>query len=154
MIDQDIYQFFGDVYGYTALADNLELADDDEIDDIEFEMESIGDFIVDAQQNIVPALELKFTDYIKEGGQYPFQRQNPDHDWIQGAFSEMKEKGTMGSFTRYAQSKGVTTVRGRRNLAKKIKKEYEKWKRQGEYGRSPYTLKTYRRAVFLLNLER
>ena len=81
-------------------------------------------------------------------------KSNPSHDWIQSAFKEIDSDGTEGSFTRYAASKGYTTVEGRKELAEMIVKSYEDWRDSGKVGRPPYTIRTYRRAVFLINLSK
>lgn len=81
-------------------------------------------------------------------------RSNPNHTFIKSAFKDFKKKGTEGSFTRYVAQNftGKNTPSKRKKAAQQIKKEYEKWERGGRFGAAPYTLKTYRRAIFYLNI--
>lgn len=79
-----------------------------------------------------------------------------DTNFIQEAFEEMEEHGTEGAFTRYVADnyKGHNTPEKRKKVAQEIKRAYEKWVDGGKKGRRPHTLKTYRRAVFYLNLQK
>jgi hypothetical protein len=87
-----------------------------------------------------------------------FDRRNPrrQDDFIQTAFEEIDKDGTEGAFTRYVAYNfyGKNTPQKRKAVAKQIKAEYEKWVKKGKKGNAPYTLKTYKRAVFYLNIQR
>ena len=92
-------------------------------------------------------IQRRELDYeIERITNYTPKRANPNKDWIQGAFKEIKEDGTSGAFTRYCKAKfGATTVSQRIKCAKTIKRDYEQ-------GKGNFDLKTYRRAVFYLNI--
>ena len=97
---------------------------------------------------------FKFNSECPECGTTFQQQIKPKEDkFIQSAFTDFQRKGTEGAFTAYAKKFGYDTPAGRRKFAKKIKREYEAWERGGKRGRAPYTLTTFRRAVFLLNIE-
>ena len=81
-------------------------------------------------------------------------KRDKDDQWIQSAFKEIDKDGTAGSFTRYAARKGYKTVSGRKQLAKRIVRQYRSWKEKGKKGHPPYTLKTFRRALMLINLSK
>jgi hypothetical protein len=77
-------------------------------------------------------------------------------DFIQTAFEEIDKDGTEGAFTRYVANNfyGENTPQKRKAVAQQIKAEYEKWVKKGKKGNAPFTLKTYKRAVFYLNIQR
>lgn len=75
-------------------------------------------------------------------------RRNASQDrWIQEARKEMEEDGTVGIFTRQAKRHGLSVD----TFAKLVKRDYEAWVRSGHEGRRPFSLTTYRRAMFYLN---
>lgn len=96
--------------------------------------------------------------FVGEWYDIPKSRNNPrrQDDFIQTAFDEIEKDGTEGSFTRYVANNfyGENTPQKRKAVAQKIKSDYEKWVRKGKKGRAPFTLTTYRRANFYLNIQK
>ena len=95
--------------------------------------------------------ELDFE--IDKINNYTPKRANPSENWVQGVFKEMDSKGTRGAFSKYCKAKfGATTVQERKKCADKIIKDFENWQERGERGQSPFTMKTYKRAILYRNL--
>ena len=102
---------------------------------------------------------IKYTPSIMAVIGEPMKRRNTsrrEDDFIQSAFQEIDKDGTEGAFTRYVANNfyGENTPQKRKAVAKQIKAEYEKWIKKGRKGNAPFTLKTYKRAVFYLNIQR
>ena len=76
---------------------------------------------------------------------------NPDPNWLQEADEEIEEKGTEGAFTRQARRAGYSDTLA---YARLVVAGYERWVHSGKRGRSPYTLRTYRRASFAINAQK
>ena len=98
---------------------------------------------------------ISFTPSIKAVIGEPIKR-NPRDRFIQEAFSEIDKKDTEGSFTRYVKNNfyGENTPEKRMAVAHHIVDAYKKWVKGGKKGRAPYTLTTYRRANFYINIQK
>jgi len=86
----------------------------------------------------------------------PKRRKNPNDTFIQDTFDEISKDRTDGAFTRYVANNfyGENTVEKRIAVAEHIKDKYEKWVASGKKGKAPFSLTTYRRANFYLNIQR
>lgn len=103
-----------------------------------------------------PEEEERLNALIRElkriGRRFPEQsfRRNPDR-WIQEVDEEIEDKGTAGAFTRQAERAGYDDTLA---YARHVIAAYKRWQKRGKQGHSPYTLRTYRRALFAINAQR
>ena len=83
-------------------------------------------------------------------------RTNPSDTFIQDAFEEIDKDGTEGAFTRYVAANyyGENTPAKREAVAQDIVKKYKAWSKKGKKGKAPFSLRTYRRAIFYLNIQK
>ena len=91
-----------------------------------------------------------------KGQSFSAQRANPSDTFIQDAFEEIDKDGTEGAFTRYVAANyyGENTPAKREAVAQDIVKKYKAWSKKGKKGKAPFSLRTYRRAIFYLNIQK
>lgn len=70
--------------------------------------------------------------------------------WLQTANRAIAKKGTKGAFKKQARRAGYDDTLA---FARKVTRAYKRWERDGSPGRRPYTLRTYRRALYALNAQ-